>query len=195
MSPAAGIVGGRQEGRAAPAGPVGAVAPRNAAQVDGVEQERPDVDILAAGIGGDLLGDHRFCSAGRSPYQGRLAGLDEKCEGGGEFAGAQRVVGGDGVGVGHGRAPEWLDGGAGTLRAPGLQPAESRDSRSVRRAGLPSGDAGDAGCVAPRDVCRVASWHRPADARSRERKMDQWDRELAKAGIQMAAPPRREWAM
>ena len=33
----------------------GQVAPGNAAEIDGVEQERPDVDILPAGIGGDLL--------------------------------------------------------------------------------------------------------------------------------------------
>ena len=63
--------------RRRPAGAVGAVAPRDAAEIDGVEQKRADVDIPAAGIGGDLLGDHRFCSAGRSPYQGRLAGLDQ----------------------------------------------------------------------------------------------------------------------
>ena len=184
--PAAWIVRGRQESRRRPAGAVGAVAPRNAAQVDGVEQQGADIDILAAGIGGDLLGDHRFCSAGRSPYQGRLAGLDQNCEGGGEFAGAQRVVGGDGVGVGHRRAPEWLDGGAGTLRAPGLRPAGSPEL-PLRPACRPaSGDACDAGCVAPRDVCQAAPSHRPADAQSKETKMDQWDRELAKAGIQMA---------
>ena len=134
--PEAGIVRGRQESRRRPAGAVGAVAPRDAAKVDGVEEQRPDVDIPAAGIGGDLLGNGALGGAGRSPYQGRLAGLDQKCEGRGEFARAQRVVGGDGVGIGHGRAPEWLDGGAGTLRAPGLRPAGSRNSRSVRRAGL-----------------------------------------------------------
>ena len=181
--PGAGIVGGRQEGRRRPAGAVGAVAPRDAAEIDGVEQERPDVDILAAGIGGDLLGDHRFCRAGRSPYQGRLAGLDQKREGGGEFARAQRIVGGNGVG--HRRAPEWLDGGAGTLRAPGLRPAGSQTP-------APSGVQAcfrrrrqcwmrhPAGCLPGRAL------HRPADTPSKERKMDQWDRELAKAGIQMA---------
>ena len=162
------------------------VAPRDAAQVDGVEQERADVDIPAAGIGGDLLGDHRFGGAGRSPYQRRLAGLDQEREGGGELAGAQRVVGGDGVGIGHRHAPEWLDGGAG--HPPGARPSTRRQPElPLRPACRPaSGDAGDAGCVAPRDVCRAASSHRPVDARSRERKMDQWDRELAKAGIQMA---------
>ena len=176
----------RSGGRRRPAGSVGAVAPRNAAQVDGVEQERPDVDILAAGIGGDLPGDHRFCSAGRSPYQGRLAGLDQKCEGGGEFAGAQRVVGGDGV---RGRSSA-CSGMAGRRRGhpPGARPSTRRQpGLPLRPACRPaSGAAGDAGCVAPRDVCRAAPSHRPADARSRERKMDQWDRELAKAGIQMA---------
>ena len=82
----AGIVGGRKEGRRRPAGSVGAVAPRDAAQIDGVEQERADIDILAAGIGGNLPGDHRFGGAGRAPYQAGLAGLDQEREGGGKFA-------------------------------------------------------------------------------------------------------------
>ena len=84
--PAAGIVGGRQEGGRRPAGAVGAVAPRDAAQVHGVEQERPDVDILAAGIGGDLLGDGALGAARSSPQDHRLAGLDQQREGGGELA-------------------------------------------------------------------------------------------------------------
>ena len=134
--PAARIVRGRQERRRRPAGPVGVVAPRDATQVDGIEEERPDVDILAAGIVGDLLGNGALGGAGRSPYQRRLAGLDQKCEGGGELAGSQRVVGGDGVGIGHRHAPEWLDGGAGAPPGPGLRPAGSRNSRSVRRTGM-----------------------------------------------------------
>ena len=101
--PAAGIVGGRQEGRGRPAGPVGAVAPRDAAQVHGVEQERPDVDILPAGVGGDLLGDGALGAARSSPQDHGLAGLDQEREGGGELARAERVVGGDGVGIGHGQ--------------------------------------------------------------------------------------------
>ena len=183
--PAAGIVGRRQEGRRRPAGAAVRVAPRDAAEVHGVEQERADVDILAGSVGGNLLRDHRFCCPGRSPYHTGLTRLDQEREGGGEFARAQRVVGGDGVGVGHGRAPEWLDGGAGTLRGPVF--ARPTAELPLRPACRPaSGDAGDAGCIAPRDVRQAAPSHRPADARSREKKMDQWDRELAKAGIQMA---------
>ena len=86
--PAARIVRGRQEGGWGPAGAVGAVAPWDAAEIHGVEEQRPDVDILAAGIGSDLLGNGALGGAGRSPYQRRLAGLDQKCEGGGELAGA-----------------------------------------------------------------------------------------------------------
>ena len=80
------------------AGAVGGVAPGDAAQVHRVEQERPDVDIFAATVCRDLLCDHRFCRAGRSPDHGRLTGFDEKGEGRGEFARAERVVRGDGVG-------------------------------------------------------------------------------------------------
>ena len=103
MSQRPGIVGGRQEGRRRPAGAVGAVAPRDAAQVHGVEEERPDVDIPAAGVGGDLLGDGALGAARSSPQDHGLAGLDQEREGGGELARAQRVVGGDGVGIGHGQ--------------------------------------------------------------------------------------------
>ena len=193
--PAAGIVRGRQEGRRRPAGAAVRVAPRDAAQVDGVEQQRPDVDILAAGIGGDLLGDHRFCSAGRSPYQGRLAGLDQECEGGGEFARAQRVVGGDGVGVGHRRAPEWLDGGAGTLRAPGLRPAGSRNSRSVRRAGLLLATSAmpDA---SPRGMSAGPGLR--TGLRTHDRGRGKWTSGIGnsrKPGSRWPAPPRRGWAM
>ena len=84
--PAAGIVGGRQEGRGRPAGPVGVVAPGDAAQIDGVEQERADVDVLAVSGGGDLLGDLTLGAAGRSPDHGRLPGLDEERQGVGKLA-------------------------------------------------------------------------------------------------------------
>ena len=59
--PEAGVVGRRQEHRRRPAGAVGGVTPGDAAQIDGVEQERPDVDIFAATVCRDLLCDHRFC--------------------------------------------------------------------------------------------------------------------------------------
>ena len=48
--PEAGVTGRRQEHRRRPAGAVGGVAPGNAAQVHGVEQKRPDVDIFAAAV-------------------------------------------------------------------------------------------------------------------------------------------------
>ena len=142
-----------------------------------------------------LLGDHRFCGAGRSPYQGWLAGLDQEREGGGEFAGAQRVVGGDGVGVGHRRAPEWLDGGAGTLRAPGLRPAGSRNSRSARRAGLllaPSAmpDASPRGMSAGPGL--------RTGLRTHDRGRGKWTSGIGnsrKPGSRWPAPPRRQWAM
>ena len=100
------VVGRRQEHRRRPAGAVGGVTPGDAAQIDGVEQERPDVDILAAAVCRDLLRDHRFCRAGRPPDHGRLAGFDQEGEGAGEFAGAEGVVRGNGVGSGHRQPPE-----------------------------------------------------------------------------------------
>ena len=84
--PEAGVVGRRQEHRWRPAGAVGGVTPGDAAQIDGIEQERPDVHIFAAAVRRDLLGDHRFGAAGRSPDHGRLTGFDEKGEGRGELA-------------------------------------------------------------------------------------------------------------
>ncbi len=78
--PQAGIVRWRQEDRRRPARAVGAVAPRDAAQVHGVEQERADVDILAVGGGRDLPGDHRLGRPGWPPDHGRLAGLDQEGE-------------------------------------------------------------------------------------------------------------------
>ena len=99
--PTAGIIRRRQEGGRRPAGAVGAVAPGDAAQVDGIEQQRADVDIFAAGGGRDLLGDVRFGTAGWAPDDHWLSGLDQQRQGLGKLARAQRVVGGDGIGVGH----------------------------------------------------------------------------------------------
>ena len=101
--PAALLIRRRKEGRRRPAGAVGAVAPGDAAQVHGVEKQRPDVDIFAAGIGGHLLGDSGLGAPGRPPNDGRLAGLNEQGQGPGELARAERVIGGDGVGIGHGQ--------------------------------------------------------------------------------------------
>ena len=122
--PAAGVVRRRKKGRRRPAGAIGAVAPGDAAQVHGVEQERADVDILAVRVGRDLLGDHRFGGSGRSPDHTGLAGLDEERERAGKLARAQRVVGGDGVGMGHGRAP---DGGkSAQMPSPDIRPSPRR---------------------------------------------------------------------
>ena len=57
-----------------------------AAQVDGIEQQRADVDILPAGGSDDLPGNHQFGGVGRPPDHGRLAGLDQQGEDLGEFA-------------------------------------------------------------------------------------------------------------
>ena len=84
--PQAGIVRRRQEHRRRPACAVGTVAPRDAAQVHGVEEERADVDIPAVGCRGDLSGDHRLRRPGRPPDHGRLAGLDQEGEHLGELA-------------------------------------------------------------------------------------------------------------
>ena len=92
----------RQEGRRRPAGAVGAVAPRDAAQIDRVQQQGADIDILAAGLRRDLLGDLTLGASWGSPDHHRLAGFDQQRQGAGEFARAQRVIGGDGIGLGHG---------------------------------------------------------------------------------------------
>ena len=65
---AAGVDGGRQEGPRRPAGAPVRVAPGDTAQFDGVEQQGPDVDILAVCFGGDLLGDLAF-GAGGTPHK------------------------------------------------------------------------------------------------------------------------------
>ena len=100
--PASVRVRGRQESRRRPAGAVGAVAPRDAAQIDRVQQQGADIDILAAGLRRDLLGDLTLGAPWSTPDHHRLAGFDQQRQGAGEFARAQRVIGGDGVGLGHG---------------------------------------------------------------------------------------------
>ena len=99
----------RQEGRRCPACAVGAVAPRDAAQIDRIQQQGADIDILAAGLRRDLLGDLTFGAPWATPDHHRLAGFDQQRQGAGEFARAQRVVGGDGIGLGHGmlQAGRW----------------------------------------------------------------------------------------
>ena len=71
-------------------------APGYAAQVDGVEQERADVDVDAVKDGCYLLCDLAFGGAGRAPDDAGLARLDQYGEGLSKFAGAKGVVGGDG---------------------------------------------------------------------------------------------------
>ena len=93
--------GGRNCGRR-PAGAVVVVAPGDAAEIDGVEQQCPDVDVLAVRGRGHLLGDLALGRAGRPEDDGRLAGLDQEGEHLGELARAQRVVRGNVVGNGHG---------------------------------------------------------------------------------------------
>ena len=119
--PAAWIVGRGQEGRGRPTRAVGAVAPGDAAEIDGIEQKRPDVDVAAVRGRRDLLGDHRFGRAGWAPGNTRLAGLDQEGEHFGELARAQRVVRGDGGGLGHGRAPN--DGETARTPSPGARPS------------------------------------------------------------------------
>ena len=99
----------RQEGRRRPLRAAGAVSPGDAAQVDGIEQERTDVDVFAAQVCCHLLRNLALRTSRRPPHHGGLASLDQEGERAGELAGAERVVGGDGVGFGHGRAPgEWM---------------------------------------------------------------------------------------
>ena len=93
--------------------------------------------------GRDLLRDLALGAAGRSPYQAGLSGLDQDCKGGGEFARAKRVVGGDCVGIGYGRPPVSL--GCGAAPSPGpaftlsrLPLSSSCRGRCGRRAGLES---------------------------------------------------------
>ena len=107
--PASVRVRGRQESRRRPAGAVGAVAPRDAAQIDRVQQQGADIDILAAGLRRDLLGDLTLGAPWGTPDHHRLAGFDQQRQGPGEFARTERVIGGDGIGLGHGmlQAGRW----------------------------------------------------------------------------------------
>ena len=73
--PASVRVGRRQEGRRRPAGAVGAVAPRDAAQIDRVQQQGADIDILAAGLRRDLLGDLTLGAAWSLPRPPPVGGL------------------------------------------------------------------------------------------------------------------------
>ena len=149
--PEAGVTGRRQEHRRRPAGAVGGVTPGDAAQVHGVEQERPDVDIFAATVCRDLLCDHRFCRAGRPPDHSRLTGFDEKGEGRGELARAERVIRGDSCGLGHGQD----SGMAGRRRGhpPGARPSPGPGPSSYscccgmsgRRGTAPLGDTAVSG--------------------------------------------------
>ena len=100
-----GAGGGRQEGRGRPAGAVVAVAPGDAAQIDGVEHERADVDVVVAVLARHPLCDLALAASGRAPDDHGLLAAREQAERFGELARAQCVVGGDGVGVGHRRAP------------------------------------------------------------------------------------------
>ena len=148
--PAAGIAGGRQEGRRRPAGAAIGVAPGDAPEIDGVQQQRAHVEILAACAGGDLLRERALGAAWGTPKNSRLTGLDQQRQGRRELARAQRVVGGNGVGIGHRRPPDRRDGGAGSLPGPGT--STDRQRRSARRVGKQRVDAGSrmaAGCGPP----------------------------------------------
>ena len=100
-----GAVRGRQKVGGRPAGMVVVVAPGDAAQVDGVEEQGAHVVVGASAFGGDLLRDLALAAAGSSPDHHGLSGFDKDLEGGGELAGAKRVIGGDRVWVGHGGIP------------------------------------------------------------------------------------------
>ena len=105
--PASVRVGRRQEGRRRPARAVGAVAPRDAAQIDRIQQQGADIDILTTGLRRDLLGDLTLGAPRGTPDHHRLAGFDQQRQGAGEFARAQRVIGGDGIGHGMLQAGRW----------------------------------------------------------------------------------------
>ena len=149
-----GAVGRRQEVGGRPASAVVAVAPGDAAQVDGVEQQRPHVVVGAAAFGGDLLRDLALTAAGPTPDHHGLPGFDQDLEGGGEFAGPQRVVGGDRVGIGHGRLLN-AEPGQRSLTCAGSPGPERHDLRVLlcnRRTG--SGD--DGGRTTKRSAARLA---------------------------------------
>ena len=94
---AVGVVGPRQKGRRRPARAVGAVAPGDASEINGVEQQRPHVHVPAAAGTGDLPGDLAFGGSGWPSDDHRLAGLvDQESEDFNKLARAQeRVVRGN----------------------------------------------------------------------------------------------------
>ena len=107
-------------------------APGDAAQIHGVEQQCAHVDVEAPEGRGDLPDDVALGGAGRAPDHDRLPGFDKDLEGGGELARPKRVVGGDGVGVGHGRL---LNAGETARTSPdvrGLAPAKRHVLRALR---------------------------------------------------------------
>ena len=138
--PAAGIAGGRQEGRRRPAGAAVGVAPGDAPEIDGVQQQRAHVEILAARASGDLLGEGALGAARSAPQDRGLARFDQQRQGRREFARAQRVVGGYGFGIGHRRPPDRRNRRAGSLPGPGTSPGRQR--HSAHRVGRHEGDAG-----------------------------------------------------
>ena len=82
-------------------------------QIDGVEQQRPHVEILAARLVRDPLGKRALGAARSAPQDRGLAGFHEQGQGVGKLARAERVVGGNGVWVvGHRRPPDQRDDGA-----------------------------------------------------------------------------------
>ena len=90
--PEADVVGRQQKHRGRHCVWSAASQPGDAAESHGVEQKRPDLDILAAAVRGGLLRDHRFGGARGTPDHRRLTDLDEEDEGRGELARAERVV-------------------------------------------------------------------------------------------------------
>ena len=120
--------GGRKAGGAQRVRP-SASRQGDAAQVDGVEQQRADVDIAARGLGRGLLRERALGAARSAPKDSRLAGLDQQRQGRGELARAQRVVGGNGVGIGHGAASGMAGSGAVT---PTGRPAFARPTAPLR---------------------------------------------------------------
>ena len=100
--PASGIVGRGQEGGRRPARAVVGAAPRDAAEIDGIEQQTPGRPRLPVGGRGHLLGHLALRGPWRPPDNRRLARLNQQREHLGEFARAERVVRGDFLGNRHG---------------------------------------------------------------------------------------------
>ena len=75
---------------------------------------------------------------GRSPDHTGLAGFDQECERAGELGRAQGVVGGDGVGNGHGQGSEWQGIGADALPGhPAFAPPAAPLPLSAKRGRYP----------------------------------------------------------